>query len=157
MNLIIVVDGQRAVVAVSLILIDSKLCGASSYNYLDLRQVPSDLSHFRRRIDDSIREQRRTREIVEEAQDKLRNLRQHQAQVEASLTSGPSTPRFFPTDYRYSKNKRYYHHRSMSSLDEELTSKVFTTGGDRERIRLDEDTRPSSSGGRLKPTSHERG
>ncbi|KAI6183306.1 hypothetical protein M3Y97_00475200 [Aphelenchoides bicaudatus] len=122
----------------------------------DLRQVPSDLSHFRRRIDDSIREQRRTREIVEEAQDKLRNLRQHQAQVEASLASSPSTPRFSSSDYRSSRHRRL-HHRSMSSLEEELSSKMFTTGGGEDQRRpFDSDTRPSSSGGRLKSSTHEK-
>lgn len=123
---------------------------------LDLRQVPSDLSHFRRRIDDSIREQRRTREIVEEAQDKLRNLRQHQAEVEASLASSPSTPRFSSSDYRSSRHRRLHHHRSMSSLDEELTSKMFTTGGGDERHQFTTDTRPTSSGGRLKSTGNEK-
>lgn len=117
---------------------------------LDLRQVPSDLSHFRRRIDDSIREQRKTREIVEEAQDKLRNLRQHQAEVEASLAnSTPSTPRYhhsFDHHYYKSSRRRHYLHRSMSSLEEELNNKEdksqFSTG--------DSSNRPSSSGGRLK-------
>ncbi|KAI6220126.1 hypothetical protein M3Y99_01614500 [Aphelenchoides fujianensis] len=121
----------------------------------DLRRFPSDLSYYRRRIDGQVEGQRRTREIIESLQDKVRSFRQHQAEVEATIAAA-GTPRSADGDEGRWRTRRGHFHRSMSSLDEELNE--FTTTGEGEhsrtaggRLRSDfAANRPASSGGRLR-------
>ncbi|KAI6181513.1 hypothetical protein M3Y98_00837300 [Aphelenchoides besseyi] len=121
----------------------------SSASSGDLRHFPFDLSHYRRRIDANVAESRNTRELVEDLQDKIRNFRQHQAHVEASIAAAGS-PRFAHDDWKY--------HRSMSSLDDDLNEFTTTRGNQRAEDATHQQpnlshVRPASSGGRLKGDS----
>ncbi|CAD5207306.1 unnamed protein product [Bursaphelenchus okinawaensis] len=103
------------------------LPAAASIDPIDLHRFGSDLHYYRRRIEAGVEEQRRYREMIEWVQDKLRNLRQHEAESISQLSSP-----------KLSQHRR---HRSLETL-ERIEDVVFC--------------RPSTSGGQRPATAGHR-